>query len=51
MSDEWQQSDAEERAAVAVMPAGTRPHYELNDGTCVTCGKPWMCQTAAEATQ
>jgi hypothetical protein len=34
--------DAEEREAVRGM--ADPPHYELNDGTCVGCGEPWMCE-------
>lgn len=40
----WDEQDARERVTVAAMPEGERPHYELNDGTCVSCGQPWMCQ-------
>lgn len=39
-----QRADAEDRAWVAAMPADIRPHYELNDGTCVNCGEPWICE-------
>ena len=37
-------SDAEEREAVRGMT--NPPHYELNDGTCVSCGETWQCSKA-----
>lgn len=40
------QQDAEEREAVrGMVPA---PHYELNDGTCVSCGQEWICPGYSE---
>lgn len=39
-------ADEDERAAVA--DADPKPHYELNDGTCVGCGKEWPCDRAYE---
>jgi hypothetical protein len=44
ISQTEQRADAEERAWVAALPADQRAHYELNDGTCVTCGEPWICE-------
>jgi hypothetical protein len=29
--------------------AVTGAHYELDDGTCVTCGQPWICQGYIDA--
>ena len=34
-------ADTEEREAVRGMT--DPPHYELNDGTCVSCGRSWPC--------
>lgn len=36
-------SDRVERAAAEMLPPDQRPHYELNDGTCVSCGQEWVC--------
>ena len=44
MTPEDEASDAEERTFVNSLPVGEhRPHYELNDGTCVSCGERWEC--------
>lgn len=40
---DWEHSDQAERDHVAGLPVSERPHYELHDGTCVGCGKPWPC--------
>jgi hypothetical protein len=44
VSYDYEAQDAAERAAVRDMDP--KPHFELNDGSCVGCGSLWPCAHA-----